>query len=76
MQASTRDTLSCMDRHKPTGSHGHVSGSLAKADMVHKFRRGYDSQDPIGYLDRDRDRLAVMMAELDPSRRFDSINSL
>ena len=55
-QASTRDTLSCMDPHQPTGSHGHVSGPLVKADMVHKFRRGYDSQDPIGYLDRERDR--------------------
>ena len=56
LQASTRDTLSCKDRHQPTGSYGYVSGPLVKADMVHKFRRGYDSQGPIGYLDHERDR--------------------
>ena len=56
MQAGTRDTLSCMDRHQPTGSRGHDSGPLVNVEMVLKFRRGYDSQDPIGYLDRERDR--------------------
>ena len=56
LQASTRVTLSCKDRHQPTGSHGHVSGPRVKADMVHKFCRGYDSRDPIGYLDQERDR--------------------
>ena len=34
LQASTRDTLSCKDRHQPTGFHGHVSRPLVKADMV------------------------------------------
>ena len=53
MQTGTRDTLSCTDCHQPTGSHGHVSGPLVNFDMVHKFRRGYDSQDPIDYLDRE-----------------------
>ena len=28
MQAGSRDTLSCMDRHQPTGPYGHVSGPL------------------------------------------------
>ena len=40
MQAGTRDTLSCMDRHQPTGPHGHVSGPLVKFDMGHYVRRG------------------------------------
>ena len=52
MQAGTRDALSCMDRHQPTGPHGHVSGPLVKIDMGHCIRRLY----PIGYLDRIRDR--------------------
>ena len=61
MQAGTRDTLSCRDRH------GHVSGPLVKFDIVHKFRRGYDSQDPIGFLDvnatvRDLKRVKVTPA--------------
>ena len=28
LQAGPRDTLSCKDRHQPTGPHGHVSGPL------------------------------------------------
>ena len=41
MQAGTRDaSLSCMDRHQPTGPHGHVSGPLVKFDMGHYSRRG------------------------------------
>ena len=42
MQAGTRDSMSCMDRHQPTGPHGHVSGPLVKFDMGHYFRRGHD----------------------------------
>ena len=42
MQAGTRDALSCMDRHQPTGPHGHVSGPLVKFDMGHYFRKGHD----------------------------------
>ena len=66
MQADTRDTLSCKDRNQPTGSHGHVSGPLVNVDMVHKFCRGYDSQDPIGYLDvnatvRDLKRVILLL---------------
>ena len=40
MQAGTRDALSCMDRHKLTGPHGHISVPLVKFDMGHYFRRG------------------------------------
>ena len=42
MLAGTRDVLSCMDRHQPTGPHGHVSGPLVKFDMGHYFRIGHD----------------------------------
>ena len=54
MQAGTRYALSCMDRYQPTGPHGHVSGLKLTWDTV--SAGGYDLFDPIGYLDRKRDR--------------------
>ena len=73
MQASTRDTLSCMCRHQPTGSHGHDSGPLVKADMVHKFHRGYDSLDLIGYLDRNATVRVLKRVIVTPVGKFNML---
>ena len=68
MQAGTRDTLSCKDRHQPTGSHGHVSRPLVNVDMFCCFFGFFVRRRECCMLGAPSSQPTVPLHELPPAR--------